>query len=645
MPRRTFRGLDDPEDRDDWLRGFHQRADANLYRFQTVTVDERFQGFKLMGFRPHGLFVPDDEALALELRKRLLSIGDYAEGAPDAKQAEQLRMAEYAELQDQSATWQLEGVEGKWSGQQAVARSEARFRIVAWGRRGGKTTYAAAEALGIARLRPRSWVWLAAPISKLTGRAFDYVVNWCHDLGWADEKGYRERNQTQEKEITLSNGSRIEGISLENYLSAAGAAIDFAIIDEAAQIVPEAWYRAILPPLIDRNGGALLISSYEGEGDFFSNKVLEVEKEAERAKVLGFDYSKQWEIFEAASYEVNFYAFPQGIHTKSLEDARKEMPVADFMEQFGAKVAASRERVYPEFREIVHVGAFPFNKEHPVRLACDPSSGANPYALLAIQDYGEYIVVIDELYELGTKVEDYDPILRRRPWAQNVENMVLDWHWPHDIVRWNELGWRAFPCQPHQIEEGIPVVKTMFRNGANYDRFYRMRLNFFLQKYGHEPNSDRLLPEDRLKEILTEVESSLATDNLSHADVDALRDCSRIFVDRKCVSFINEAKVYSYRKRRALNQNFQEKPRAFMDHLMDALRYYIWTFHRFNANEDMPKLRSYMTLRLPDSVMDEVDPQLPPPDPQVVMGQRWLQYHRDLHWRKDTSYRSYLRRA
>lgn len=632
--------LEDKKPVSSWLKGYRERTDANLYRFQPVTPEERMTGFAKINFRPHGLFVPDDEALQLDLRQRVNDVGNLV--ADDPKEAEVLRMAAYSALQNETEQWQKDGIPGKWTGQQAVARSDRRFRIVAWGRRGGKTRYAAAEALAIAVLRPRSWVWLAAPIAKLTGRAFDYVVESCHDLGLADEKGYRERNQIQEKEIVLANGSRVEAISLENYLSAAGAAIDFAVIDEAAQIVPEAWYRAVLPPLIDRNGGALLISSYEGEGDFFSDKVLEVQKEVERAQTLGYDYKPEWEMFQAASYEVNFYAFPQGIHTKSLVDAKKEMPVIDFMEQFGAKVAGSRERVYPEFKERVHVGHFAYNPDHPVRLAADPSSGANPYAILAIQDYGEYFIIVDELYERNTKIEEYDPIMRRRPWAANVESMVLDYHWPHDIVRWNEYGWKAFPCQAHLVEEGIPVVRNMLRHSGKYDAFYRARMNFILRKMGLEPDSDHLLPADTLKEVLTEVEASLADDNLTPADIDALKDCSRIFVDRKCVNTIMELKAYQYKKRRNLNVNFQEAPRKYMDHLVDALRYYVFTYHRFAEHEDMPKLRSYMTIRSLE-LEDENQEELPPDPPEVVMGKRWLEYHRSLHAPRQSAVRSYLR--
>ncbi len=373
----------------------------------------------------------------------------------------------------------------------------------------------------------------------------------------------------QEKLIILPNGSRIEGVSLENILSAAGAAVDFAVVDEAAQIAPEAWYRAILPPLMDRNGGALLISSFEGDAGFFAEKVVEVRAEIERAKAHGFEYKPQWELFQGASYEVNFYAFPQGIHTQSLMDARKETPIVDFLEQYGAQAAGSRGRVYREFVEQVHCGNYPFNPELPVQLAIDPSSGANPYAIAAIQDYKDYVVVIDELYEKGVKVEDYGPILQRKPWHTNVVDGVCDSAWPHDIQRWSEMGYNVYPVQKPRVDESIGVVKEMLRNSRLYDAFYRSRLNYYLREAGHPENSDAFLPKEVMHEIAQQVEESLAPENLTEEDVAYLRECSQFFINRPCVSLIGELKSYQYRQNPS-GGNVDENPLKKNDHLADA---------------------------------------------------------------------------
>lgn len=642
-PKRSFNGLLPKDDSAAWLNAFRERAQARLYKFQPVTAKDRIAAFNLINFQPHGLFLPDDHGLNEDIHERLKAIGSIPK--------EDDRVVAYQGLQHDTSTLWDQGIPGKWTGQMAVAHSDARFRIVAWGRRGGKTFYAASEAVAIAMARPRSWVWLAAPIARLTGRAFDYAVQYVQDLGIEDQ--CQIRNQTQEKQILLPNGSRIEGISLENTLSAAGAAIDFAVIDEAAQIVPEAWYRAILPPLMDRNGGALLISSYEGEGDFFSDKVLEVQKEMERAKTLGFDYKPEWELFQAASYDVNFYAFPQGINTKTLLDARKEMPVVDFLEQFGAQVAGSRERVYREFAERVNVGNYPFNPELPVQLAIDYSSGANPYAVAVIQDYKDYIVVIDELYERGVKVEEYDPIIRRKPWAANVVGGIMDSAWPHDIARWNELGWPVSGITPKpNVQESIGVMKEMLRNSRLYDEFYRSRINWFLKLEGYEPDSDSFLPKEVMHEILQKVEESLAPENLTFEegckatdcehDICILKRCSRVFVNRACVNTILEFKAYSWRKRRNLNANFDENPRKYQDHLMDALRYYIWAEHRYAAT-DHPRLRLYVNYTGPRELPSGMS-EMPKLTSEQRQGRMWLEYHRNLY-APSGSGRSYLRRS
>lgn len=644
MPaRRKFTGLLPQEDHASWLAPFRERAQARLYKFQPVTAQDRLDAFKLIRFQPHGLFLPDDADMQANVHDRLKAIGNIP--------VEDQRVVAYQALQAETETLWAQGVPGKWTGQQAVAHSDARFRIVAWGRRGGKTFYAASEAVAIAMARPRSWVWLAAPIARLTGRAFDYAVQYVQDLGIEDK--CQIRNQIQEKQILLPNGSRIEGISLENYLSAAGAAIDFAVIDEAAQVVPEAWYRAILPPLMDRNGGALLISSYEGEGDFFSDKVLEVQKELERAKSLNFEYKPEWELFQAASYDVNFYAFPQGINTKTLVDARKEMPVVDFLEQFGAQVAGSRERVYREFTERVHVGNYPFNPEMPVHLAIDYSSGANPYAVAVLQDYKDYFVVIDELYERGVKVEEYDPVIRRKPWAANIVGGIMDSAWPHDVARWNELGYPVAGINPKpNVQESISVVKEMLRNSRLYDEFYRSRVNYFLKVAGYEPDSDSFLPKEVMHEILQKVEESLAPENLTfddsckdqdcEHDICHLKRCARIFVNRSCVNTILEMKAYSWRKRRNLNANFDENPRKYMDHLLDAIRYWVWHEHRYAAS-DHPLLKLYVKYAGPREMPSGVD-EMPPLTPEQRMGRAWVQYHRNMYSHQ-TSGRSYLRRT
>jgi hypothetical protein len=64
----------------------------------------------------------------------------------------------------------------------------------------------------------------------------------------------------------------------------------------------------------------------------------------------------------------------------------------------------------------------------PVSLALDPSGGAAPYAILAIQEIGPYICVIDCYYNTRDGNSDEDAIdwLRSRPWHKEIAEGICD---------------------------------------------------------------------------------------------------------------------------------------------------------------------------------------------------------------------------
>jgi hypothetical protein len=590
-----------------FLADFLERADARLVPFRQITPAERLRVFAELNYHPHGLYVPEDLQARLALFARSRECGVLA--TPDE------RLRAYYALQAETAVWEQAGVDGHWVGQQALARSRARFRIVAWGRRGGKTTHAAMEAVAAAYSRPRSWIWLAAPTMKLVSRAFDKVVETIRDLGLQTRM---LRDSVQEKLVVLDNGARLEGISLDNIWSAAGAAIDLAIIDEAAQVLPEAWTRAILPPLTDRNGQALLISSWEGEGDFFHTKALDA-----RAEMARNGTEASWELFQDASYDINFFAFPQGRHTPALVQAQKEMDPIEFLEQFGGIPASARERVFPEFKEKVHVGDCPFNPELPVTLAVDPSGGSNPYAVLVIQTYPDHHEVIDEFYQTHVSTEEIIPQLVQRGWCdaervssedalmprfevRNVTDVIVDSAQPEEMRRWEKMGFAAY-CVPEKPEiwERLPLARNILRDPVRFYYFYRKRVNFVLAEMGLDADSDYLLAPEEQRALLIQVEESLADDKLSGETLNWLRSCAHVLIDRHCTATVTEFKSYSYNRRRNINSNFQEKPRDWMNHSMDAWGYYLWTKHRFD-DENVPISYNYLE-KVATADDDEVD--------------------------------------
>lgn len=634
---------------DDWLKQWEDRAAARVAPFRPVTPEERFEAFKHFNFRPHGLFIPDDPQEELNLKRRLRWIGER--DSPDA------RLREYHALQDESERWEAVGIAGHWVGQQALARSSARFRIAAWGRRGGKTTEAAMEAIGVAWMRPRSWIWLAAPTMKLVSRAFDKVMEMVRDHGL---KTRTVRDTNQEKLCILDNGARLEGISLENVWTAAGAAIDLAIIDEAAQIYPEAWTRAILPPLTDRNGQALLISSWEGEGDFFHQKALDA-----RTEMAKNGTEAAWEMFQDASYEINFYAFPQGRQTPALAQAAKEMEPYEFLEQFGGIPASSRSRVFPQFKEKVHVTDIDYNPDLPVILAVDPSGGSNPYCVLAIQEYTDMTVIFDEIYETHRSTEELAEILCSRPWMktqqvspdgallpqweiEGVSDMIVDSAQPEEMRRWQRMGFPAYCIEKKpQIPERLPFMRNQLRDPVRFYRFYRSRVNLLLEDMGQPPDTDHLLPEDEQRALVIQVEESLNDEHLVGPTLQYLRSCARMRVSRHCVHFIEEAKVYTFDKRaKSTNENYLEKPRDWMNHAMDAWGYYVWVKKRFEGEPEGGQSYSYLDTHVEPDIDENVIPQHIPPEQLARMpqsrGRMFMDELRTYHARGPYEPRSYL---
>ena len=147
--------------------------------------------------------------------------------------------------------------------QAEILYSPARFRIVACGRRFGKTTAASAEAVAYALLGGH--VWIVAPTYDLT-RPLTYGVesilrNLCLKSG-LQYKDIVARRRSVPYEIEFATGGILQSRTAENPRSLQGRAVDLLVIDEAATIREGfIWSQYLRPMLTDREGHALVIST------------------------------------------------------------------------------------------------------------------------------------------------------------------------------------------------------------------------------------------------------------------------------------------------------------------------------------------------------------------------------------------------
>ncbi len=146
--------------------------------------------------------------------------------------------------------------------QKKIAKDNHRFRVVVAGRRFGKTHLAIRE-LAFHAKEPGREVWYVAPSYKMAKNiVWKKLKNRLQDLNWV-----QKHNET-ELTLTLKNGSTISLKGADNYDSLRGVGLDFIVLDEFADIDPQAWFETLRPTLSDKGGKALFIGTPKGIGNW-----------------------------------------------------------------------------------------------------------------------------------------------------------------------------------------------------------------------------------------------------------------------------------------------------------------------------------------------------------------------------------------
>lgn len=277
--------------------------------------------------------------------------------------------------------------------QQQIAEDTHRFRVVVAGRRFGKTHLAIRELCYHAR-EPNREVWYVAPTYRQAK-----MITWkklrekITDLRWA-----RKINES-ELSITLKNNSVISLKGADNYDSLRGVGLDFLVMDEFADIDPEAFYETLRPTLADKMGRALFIGTPKGIGNW-----------AHDLYQMPTENPESW-----SSYQFTTVDGGQ-VTPEEVEAARRDLGEREFRQEFLATFETYAGRIYyafdrkhnvvdgdikPEDLAVIHVGG-DFN--------IDPMS-----AVIAIRK-GDDLCVIDEIRMFSSNTNEMcDEIKSRYP--------------------------------------------------------------------------------------------------------------------------------------------------------------------------------------------------------------------------------------
>lgn len=462
---------------------------------------------------------------------------------------------------------------GGWAphpAQEKVLRSGVRSRIVAAGRRFGKSelgafdsllpeafrTYANREAI---RDSGKRWeYWIVGPEYTDAEKEFRKLWNMLRKLGVPMDKkidtegiGSRYNADSGDMSISLWGGQYyVQAKSAKYPQTLIGEGLRGVVLVEAAKLKESVYDKYIRPTLADYRGWLFSGSTPEGKNWFY------------RQWQRGQDPARPtWASWRFPSWD-NPFVYPLGGSFEGIQLAREylrhdgltperielcgidpeiaelleDMTDEKFDQEIGADFNEFVGRVFKEFDEEVHVGDFAFNP-NPRWFTCAAVDygWTNPFVWLLIQvDPFGTVYVLDEVYEQGLMIDEAALAIRNRDLA------------PADMA-----CFYPDPASPGDSAQLSKLLRIPARRGTGGEL------------------KDRI---DLIRKALKPVPAHLP---IGHPERQP-----KLLIDRKCKYTIQDMTKYRYpENRNEQDKNNPEAPLKKDDHGPEALgRFFIGYF-------------------------------------------------------------------
>ena len=226
--------------------------------------------------------------------------------------------------------------------QQTVFADKARFKVIAAGRRCGKSRLCAITLLIEALKCPvGSAVLYVAPTN---GQARQIIWDLLLELGIEVIQSSHINNL----DITMVNGAKIYVRGADRPDTLRGVSLTYAVLDEVADIKPEAWEQVIRASLSDKKGRALFLGTPKGRNWFHD------------LWKLGQEENEEWKSWHFTTQDNPL------IDPKEIENAKKTLSTFAFRQEYMASFNNAGSDVFKE--EWIKYGEEP---EGSYFIACD----------------------------------------------------------------------------------------------------------------------------------------------------------------------------------------------------------------------------------------------------------------------------------
>lgn len=246
-------------------------------------------------------------------------------------------------------------------------RSPKRFNVIPAGRRSGKTEIIGKRKMALRAMLchdqafpqyyspwPDPKYFIAAPTRDQVKRIY-----------WSDMKSLIPpamlAKPPNESSLILSllNGAELYLMGLDKPERIEGSPWDWGLVDEIANVKPQAWPENIRPSLSDRRGGCDFIGVPEGRNHYWEM----YDKALRSMEMLGED--SEWAAFTWFSADI--------LPPEEIAAARMDLDPLVFQQEYEASFVSFTGLAYYNFDRKVHVGRYRqyYNKQAPLVLTFD----------------------------------------------------------------------------------------------------------------------------------------------------------------------------------------------------------------------------------------------------------------------------------
>ena len=278
--------------------------------------------------------------------------------------------------------------------QKKVADSKARFNVLVTGRRFGKTHLAVRQLIKFAS-KPKQKVWYVAPTYRQAKMiCWESLKTKLKDLKWI-----RKINET-DLSMDLKNGSQIALRGADRGAdSLRGVGLNYLVIDEFADITPEAWYEVLRPTLSDTKGHAFFCGTPKGYGNWAYDLYSKGQKDTD------------WQSFQFTTLEGG------QVDQEEIDQAKIDLDERTFRQEYLASFETYFGSIYYNFDPKENVKPYTMMPNQPIHIGMD--FNIDPMSACCFQVVGQTIYFFDEIVIFGSNTDEMCQEIKSR-YSQRV---------------------------------------------------------------------------------------------------------------------------------------------------------------------------------------------------------------------------------